>query len=89
MRMVVVSASALTTWYDGGMTRRPHGREAVKAKKKSGGLLVGMRSGVRTIAGQGGGTPSKRSSRFWNVIVVLIVAVTAVILLRRFGVLSF
>lgn len=70
------------------MTRRPHGREAAAHKKKSGGLLVGMRSGVRNIAGQGG-TPSKRSSRFWNVITVLIVLATAVILLRRFGVLKF
>jgi len=71
------------------MTRRPHGREAAAHKKKSGGLLVGMRSGVRTIAGQGGGTPSKRSSRFWNVITVLLVLATAVILLHRFGVLKF
>lgn len=71
------------------MTRRPHGREAAAKKKKSGGLLVGMRSGVRTMAGQGNEKPSRRSSRVWNVITVLLVIATAVILLRRFGVLKF
>ena len=70
------------------MTRRPHGREAAAHKKKSGGLLVGMRSGVRNIAGQGS-TPSRTSKRLWNIITVLLVLATAVILLRRFGVLKF
>ena len=71
------------------MTRRPHGREAAANKKKSGGLLVGMRSGVRNMAGQGDETPSKKSNRLWTVITVLLVIATAVILLRRFGVLKF
>jgi hypothetical protein len=70
------------------MTRRPHGREAAAHKKKSGGLLVGMRSGVRNIAGSHG-TPSRAASRFWNVVTALLVLAAAVLLLRRFGVLDF
>jgi hypothetical protein len=70
------------------MTRRPHGREAAQKKKKSGGLLVGMRSGVRSLAGQGP-QPSKKASLFWNVLTVILVLVAGVLLLRNFGVLSF
>jgi hypothetical protein len=69
------------------MTRRSKAGSG-RAKKKGGGLIMGMRSGVKNIAGTGGGSAPRRN-RFWNVVTVLLVLVTAVVLLRRFGVISF
>jgi hypothetical protein len=69
------------------MTRRSKG---APRKKHGGGLIVGMRSGVRRIAGAGEDAhSSKRSRLVWNVVTVVLVIVTAAILLRRFGVISF
>jgi hypothetical protein len=49
-----------------------------------------MRSGVRNIAGVGKSeAPSRRSKLLWNIVTVILVLVTGVVLLRRFGVLHF
>jgi hypothetical protein len=68
------------------MTRHSKGR----AKKKGGGLLMGMRSGVQHLAGEGtDATAKKKSNLIWNIITAILVLVTAAILLRRFGVIHF
>jgi hypothetical protein len=66
-----------------------HKRSAAAHKKKKGGLLIGMRSGVKKAA-KGVGEPTGiASKRIWNIVTVLLIAVAAAFLLRRFGVLHF
>jgi hypothetical protein len=62
-------------------------------KKKKGGVLMGMRGTVqraaKAVSTSTADPAKKRSNLIWNIITVIAVAVTAVILLRRFGVLDF
>lgn len=67
-----------------------HKRSAAPHKKKKGGLLIGMRSGVKKATKGVSREPSGiASKRIWNIVTALLIAVAAAFLLRRFGVLHF
>jgi hypothetical protein len=73
------------------MTRR----QKAPYKKKGGGLLTGMRRGVKSVAGTvTGATVEKAPGRkgwniFWNVVTGILVLVAAAMFLRRCGVIQF
>jgi hypothetical protein len=52
-------------------------------KKKSGGLLMGMRGGIKSAAGTVSG--SKKPTRIGNVITVALLILALVLVARRFG----
>jgi hypothetical protein len=78
------------------MTRRQKGTP----RKKSGGVLLGMRQGVQKVAGAVTGAddaetkvaPKSTAARVWgvvvNVISVLLIIVAGAVLLRRCGILK-
>ena len=56
-----------------------HKRSAAAHKKKKGGLLIGMRSGVKKAAKGAGNEPTGiASKRIWNIVTALLIAVTYV-----------
>jgi hypothetical protein len=68
------------------VTRKRH----APRRKKSSGVLTGMRGGVRRAAHAVVGEPEgRRKKMIYNVVTAILIAAAAVFLLRRFGVLHF